>query len=75
MDPSIKTKVAVVAGICLIAFVASMVVLPFMNSGSAVEKVSHDKFQKLEDSEKRMFSFMANEKTELESKMGKQTAP
>lgn len=70
MDPSIKTKVAVLIGIVLIASVASLLILPFVNSDSAVEKISHDKFKKLEDSEEKMFSFMAHEKKDLESKIG-----
>lgn len=70
MEPSVKTKIAVMFGVVLIVSVASLLVLPFMNSDSAVEKISHDKFKKLEDSEERMFSSMVHEKKDLESKIG-----
>ena len=69
----VKTKIALVSGICLIVLVASMVMLPFRGADSAVQKASHDSIQKLEDSEKRMFKFMTHEKSELRSKVGGKT--
>ncbi|HSA97941.1 MAG TPA: hypothetical protein VLF17_02570 [Candidatus Nitrosotenuis sp.] len=65
----VKTKLALVVGICLIALVASMVTLPFRNADSAVQKISGGNIQKLEDSEKKLFRFMIHEKAEMESKM------
>ena len=73
MRSDVKTKIAVVSGICLIALVASMITLPFRGTDSAVQKVSHDSIQNLEDSEKRMFNFMTHEKSEIKSKMGGKT--
>jgi len=70
MRSDIKTKIALAAGICLIVLVASMVALPFRDADSNVQKISHGNIQKLEGSEKKLFRFMTNEKTELESKMG-----
>ena len=70
MDHANKTKIAVVVGICLIVTVASLVGLPFMNSSSSVEKISHETMKKLESSEERMLRFTAQEKAILESKFG-----
>ncbi|MBM2852194.1 MAG: hypothetical protein HW420_741, partial [Candidatus Nitrosotenuis sp.] len=57
-------------GIGLIISVASMVGLPFINSDSSVQKISHDNIKKLEESEEKILDFTVQEKTELESKMG-----
>lgn len=65
-----KTKIGIIVGFGLIVFVASMVWLPFMNSSSTVQKVSHDNVKKLEESEEKILDFTVHEKTELESKMG-----
>lgn len=73
MRPDVKTKIALVSGICLIVLVASMVTLPFRNADSAVQKASHDSIQKLENSEKRMLNFMTHEKSEIKSNMGGKT--
>jgi len=70
MQHADKVKIGVVAGICLIILVASLVWLPFMNSGSTVQKVSHNSIKKLEESEKKILGFTVHEKTELESKIG-----
>ena len=70
MQPANKTKIAVIFGISLIVLVASMVMLPFMNSDSAIQKISHENMNKLEKSEEKMLGFIAHEKTELEPKMG-----
>lgn len=64
-----KTKICIVAGIALIVFVASLVNLPFMNSDSAVQKVTQKNFDKLESSEDKMQSFMKHEKAELAQKI------
>jgi hypothetical protein len=66
---SIKTKIAIVVGIGLIVFVASMLGLPFINSDLSVQKISHDNIKKLDESEKKILDFTAQEKTELESKI------
>ncbi len=70
MQSANKAKIGIIVGICLIVLVASMVWLPFMNSNSAVQKVSHDQIKKLEESEEKILDFTVHEKTELESKMG-----
>lgn len=70
MQPANKTRIALIVGIGLIISVASLIVLPFMNSQSPVEKVSHETLKKLESSEKKIISFATKEKSELEFKMG-----
>lgn len=70
MQSTNKTKIAIIVGIGLIISVASMVELPFINSDSSVQKISHDNIKKLEESEEKILDFTVQEKTELESKMG-----
>lgn len=67
---STKTKIAVIIGIGLIISVASLVGLPFINSDSSVQKISHQSIKKLEESEAKILDFTVREKTELESKIG-----
>ena len=70
MQPVDKAKIGVVVGICLIVLVASLVWLPFMNTDSAVQKVSHNSIKKMEESEQRLLGFTVHERAELESKIG-----
>lgn len=70
MQPANKTRIALIIGICLIASVAAMIGIPFMNSQSPVQKVSHETVKKLEASEEKILGFTAQEKTEFESKIG-----
>jgi uncharacterized protein YpmB len=75
MEPANKTRIALIIGIFLIVSVASLVVLPFMNSSSPVQKVSQETIKKIESSEERILGFTAQEKTELESKIGGKLQP
>ncbi len=70
MQPPNKTRIALIVGICLIISVASLVGLPFMNSQSSVQKVSHETIRNLDASEEKILGFTAQEKTELELKLG-----
>jgi hypothetical protein len=70
MEYANKTRIAIVIGIALIIFVASLVELPFMNSGSGVKKISNENLKVVDESEKKMLDLIAHEKSELESKMG-----
>lgn len=70
MQPANKTRIALIVGIGLIVAVASLITLPFMNSQSSVQKVSHETLKKLESSEKKILGFANKEKTEFEFKMG-----
>ena len=65
-----KTRVAIVIGMSIIIFVASLVGLPFMNSDSSMQKVSHENIKKVDESEEKMLDLIAQEKAELESKIG-----
>jgi hypothetical protein len=65
-----KTRIAIVIGITIIVFVASLVGLPFMNSDSGMEKVSHESIKKVDESEQKVLDLIAREKAELESKVG-----
>jgi hypothetical protein len=70
MQPANKIRIALVVGIALIVSVASLVVLPFMNSPPPMQKVSQETIKKLETSEEKILRFVSHEKTEFESKMG-----
>lgn len=75
MEHANKTRLALIIGIFLIVSVASLVVLPFMNSSPPVQKVSQETIKKIESSEERILGFTAQEKTELESKIGGKLQP
>lgn len=70
MQHADKAKIGVVVGISLIVLVASLVWLPFMDSNSAVQKVSHNSIKKMEESEEKLLGFASHEKAEMESKIG-----
>lgn len=69
MKYTTKSRIAIVAGVCLIVFVASLIGLPFTYSDSTVQKISHENIEKLEESEVKMLGVIAQEKAELESKI------
>jgi hypothetical protein len=70
MKYTVKAKICTVVGIGLIVFVASLVGLPFTESESNVKKISYESTKKLDDSEQRMLDVIAQEKAQLESKIG-----
>lgn len=70
MRYTVKAKICTVIGISLIVFVASLVGLPFSESESNVKKISYENAKKLDDSEQRMLDVIAQEKAQLESKIG-----
>lgn len=70
MDYSVKAKISAVIGVVLIVFVASLLALPFMNSDSNIQPSHQESIKKLESTEERMLDFIAQEKTEFESKIG-----
>ncbi|WP_268542817.1 hypothetical protein [Candidatus Nitrosotenuis cloacae] len=69
MQSEHKTKIAIVLGIALIAFVASLMSLPFTKSDAGVQKIPENSIKKMEASEERILKFMAHEKNELQSKI------
>lgn len=75
MKYSKKAKIATVCGLVLIVFVASLVGLPFTESGNNVKKATSQSIKKVDDSEQKMLSVIANEKAELEWKIGGKLKP
>lgn len=69
MKSSTKTRVAIISGIAMIMFVASLVGLPFIEE-SALQKAQQESIKKTEQSEERMLEVIAQEKAELEAKIG-----
>ena len=70
MQYTVKAKICTVVGIGLIVFVASLVGLPFADSDSNVKKISYENAKKIDDSEQKMLDVIAQEKAEIESKIG-----
>lgn len=75
MEYSKKAKVTIILGIVLIAFVASLVSLPFLESKNSVQKVSESSMKKIESSEAKLLNVIAHEKAEIEWKMGGKLNP
>lgn len=71
MKHSIKTKIAIVSGIGIIVFVASLVGLPFFDVSNNVKKSTQNSISKVESSETKMLNVIAQEREELELKLGK----
>ncbi len=71
MEHSIKTKIAIVSGIGIIVFVASLVGLPFFDVSNNVKKSTQNSISKVESSEAKMLNVIAQEREELELKLGK----
>ena len=70
MQFSSKTKVGIIIGISIIVSLASMISIPLMESESTA-KVNYQKsMKKVQASEEKLLGFIAQEKTELESKIG-----
>jgi len=70
MPFSRKTKLGIVIGISIIVSVASMTSLPFTNSESSMKANYQKSMKNFHTSEEKMLDFIAQEKTELESKIG-----
>jgi len=68
MQSDIKTKIAIVLGVAIIAFVASLMSLPFTNSEVGVQQIPDDAIKKMEKSEERILKFMDHEKREMQVK-------
>jgi len=70
MPFSRKTMLGIVIGISLIVSVASMTSLPLTNSESSTKANYQKSMKDFHASEEKMLDFIAQEKTELESKIG-----
>lgn len=75
MDNSIKTKLAVICGIGIIAFVVSLVGLPFFEADNNIQKTTQSSIKKVESSEEKLLDVIAQEKAEIEWKIGGKLKP
>lgn len=75
MDNSIKTKIAVICGIGIIAFVVSLVGLPFFEADNSIQKTTQSSIKKVESSEEKLLDVIAQEKAELEWRIGGKLKP
>lgn len=75
MNHSIKTKISIISGIGIIVFVASLVGLPFFEANNTVQKATQSSIKKVESSEDKLLGVIAQEKAELERKIGGKLQP
>lgn len=75
MNNSIKTKLAIICGIGIIAFVVSLVGLPFFEADNNIQKTTQASIKKVESSEGKLLDVIAQEKAELEWKIGGKLQP
>lgn len=75
MNNSTKTKIAIISGIGIIVFVASLVGLPFFEASNNVQKSTQSSIKTMESSEEKLLGVIAQEKSELEWKIGGKLAP
>lgn len=75
MNHSIKTKIAIISGIGIIVFVASLVGLPFFEANNTIQKATQSSIDKVEISEEKLLGVIAQEKAELEWKIGGKLKP
>ena len=75
MKYSRKAKLGIIIGIGLIVFTVSLLGLPFSESQNAMQKVTHTSIEKVESSEAKMLDVIAQEKAELEWKIGGKLQP
>lgn len=75
MKHSIKTKIAIISGIGIIVFVASLVGLPFFETNNNIQKTTQSSIKKVESSEEKLLDVIAQEKAELEWKIGGKLKP
>ena len=70
MPFSRKTMLGIVIGMSIIVSVASLMSLPFTNSESSTKANYQKSMNDFQASEEKMLDFIAQEKMELESKIG-----
>jgi len=72
---SLKAKIGIIVGIGLIMFTVSLLALPFSESQNSIQKATQSSIQKVESSEEKMLDVIAQEKSELEWKIGGKLDP
>lgn len=75
MKYSLKAKIGIVIGMGLIVFTVSLLSLPFSDSQNVVQKATHTSIEKVESSEAKMLDVIAQERAELEWKIGGMLQP
>jgi hypothetical protein len=75
MKYSRKAKLGAVIGIGLIMFTVSLLSLPFSDSQNVIQKATSTNIEKMESSEEKMLDVIAQERTELEWKIGGKLQP
>lgn len=75
MKYSLKAKIGIIAGIGLIVFTVSLLGLPFSDSQNAMQKATLSSIKKVESSEEKMLDVIAQERAELEWKIGGKSQP
>ncbi len=74
MKYSLKAKIGIIVGIGLIMFTVSLLSLPFSDS-NAIQKTTQTSIDKVESSEAKMLDVIAQERAELEWKIGGKLQP
>ncbi|WP_100182054.1 hypothetical protein [Candidatus Nitrosotenuis aquarius] len=75
MKYSLKTKIGILVGIGLIMFTVSLLALPFSDSENIVQEATQSSIQKVEISEAKMLDVIAQERSEIEWKIGGKLKP
>jgi len=75
MKYSLKAKVGIIVGMGLIVFTMSLLGLPFSESQNAIQKATQISIEKAESSEAKMLDVIAQERAELEWKIGGKLQP
>jgi hypothetical protein len=75
MKYSRKAKLGTIVGIGLIVFTVSLLGLPFSDSQNVVQKATSTSIERVESSEAKMLDVIAQERAELEWKIGGKILP
>ena len=74
MKYSLKAKIGIIVGIGLIMFTVSLLSLPFSDS-NVIQKTTQSSIDRVESSEAKMLDVIAQERAELEWKIGGKLQP
>lgn len=74
MKYSLKAKIGIIIGIGLIMFTVSLLSLPFSDS-NVIQKTTQSSIDRVEISEAKMLDVIAQERAELEWKIGGKLQP
>lgn len=74
MKYSLKAKIGIIIGIGLIMFTVSLLSLPFSDS-NVIQKTTQSSIDRVESSEAKMLDVIAQERAELEWKIGGKLQP